>query len=263
MRIHSGWAVGLTLSVAIITAACGGSESVAQAPAASTGTGPAVDAATAAEIKGSVAIDGAAPANATIRMIADPACNRQVQGEQRQETYVVGADGKTLGNVFVHVKSGLGQHSYPPATTPVVLDQRGCRYQPHVLGLRVGQPLDIINNDPTLHNVHALPTTNTEFNQGQPLQGIKNTHTFTQPEVMIPFKCDVHGWMNAFIGVVDHPYFAVTAADGTFDLKSLPPGTYTIEAWHEKLGTMTQEVTVGAKEIKDIAFTFKVPAATN
>ena len=103
--------------------------------------------------------------------------------------------------------------------------------------MRVGQPLEIVNSDPTLHNIHALPKDNKEFNTGQPIQGMKMTHTFTAKEVMVPFKCDVHGWMNAYVGVLDHPYFAMTDKDGKFELKGLPPGTYTIEAWHEKLGT--------------------------
>jgi hypothetical protein len=109
-----------------------------------------------------------------------------------------------------------------------------------------------------------VPKTNQEFNTGQPIQGMKTTHTFTAKEVMVPFKCDVHGWMNAYVGVLDHPYFAVSDKDGKFDIKTLPPGTYTIEAWHEKLGTMTQSVTIGSKETKEINFVFKAPAtATN
>ena len=144
----------------------------------------------------------------------------------------------------------------------MTVDQKECRYHPHVFGVQVGQPLEILNSDPTLHNIHAVAKNNREFNNGQPLQNMKTTHTFTAPEVMVPFKCDVHGWMNAFVGVLNHPYFAVTDAAGTFNLKTLPAGTYTIEAWHEKLGTMTQTVTIGAKETKDIAFTFKAPAAS-
>ena len=136
------------------------------------------------------------------------------------------------------------------------LDQKGCHYSPHVLGIQVGQPLQVVNSDNTLHNVHAMPNANREFNQGQPVPGMKNSVTFTAPEVMIPFKCDVHGWMHAYVGVMDNPYFAVTQDGGKFEL-TIPPGTYTIEAWHEKLGTQTQMVTVGAKETKDVAFTFK------
>ncbi len=258
MRKPLGWMLAATFGFAISTLACGGGSEPA-APAST--PGEPINIATVGELKGTVVFEGVPPPNAVIRMIADPACNKQVQGEQRQETYVVGADGKSLGNVFVHVKEGLKHYAYEQPTQPVVLDQRQCRYAPHVFGIRVGQPLEVVNNDPTLHNVHAIPMANTEFNQGQPLQGIKNTHTFTKPETMVPFKCDVHGWMNAYMGVMDHPYFAVTGADGAFDIKALPPGTYTIEAWHEKLGTMTQSVTIGDKETKEIAFTFKVPAA--
>jgi hypothetical protein len=142
----------------------------------------------------------------------------------------------------------------------VKIDQMSCRYHPHVFGIRVGQPLEIVNSDPTLHNIHALPKGNQEFNTGQPIQGMVTKHTFTAKEVMVPFKCDVHGWMNAYVGVLDHPYFATTDKDGKFELKSLPPGTYTIEAWHEKLGTATQSVTLGPKDSKEVNFTFKVPA---
>ena len=174
---------------------------------------------------------------------------------------MVGSDGKSLANVFVYVKDGLGNYVYDPPSEMAHIDQKECRYHPHVFGMRVGQQLEISNSDPTLHNIHATPKSNTEFNNGQPIQGMKMTHTFTQREVMVPFKCDVHGWMNAYVGVLDHPYFATTGTDGTFSLKSLPPGTYTNEAWHERLGASTQSVTLGAKETKDVAFTFKAPAA--
>ena len=188
-------------------------------------------------------------------MDADPAC--AAAGPQTTEYYVVSGD-HGLDNVFVFVKSGLGDRTFPVPTTPVVLDQQGCRYHPHVAGVQVGQPLEVINGDDTLHNVHAVPSVNAEFNMGQPIKGMKLTHTFTAPEIMIPFKCDVHGWMNAYVGVVDNPYYAVSAGGGAFELKSLPPGTYEIEAWHEKLGTRTQTVTVGPKETRAIAFTFSM-----
>jgi hypothetical protein len=127
-----------------------------------------------------------------------------------------------------------------------------------VLGIQVGQTLDIVSSDPTLHNVHAIPEANQEFNFGQPIAGVKNQHIFSTKEVMVPFKCDVHNWMNAWVGVVDNPFYAVSGADGAFSLTGLPPGTYTIEAVHEKLGRQTQTVTIGEKETKDIAFTFKI-----
>jgi hypothetical protein len=127
---------------------------------------------------------------------------------------------------------------------------------PRVLGVRVGQPLSIRNSDPLLHNVRASGTINQGFNLSTPLEGVSFTRTFATKEVMVPFKCDVHAWMTAYVGVLDHPYFGTTAPDGKVVLGNLPPGTYTIEAWHETLGAKTQQVTIAAKESKDVAFTF-------
>ncbi len=263
MRLKAIWYGVLAVALAASVTACGGKkddlDSDAGAPAAAAGGGgPKVDAATAGNIEGVVSFDGVAPKNEPIKMNADPVCVKENATPQTQETWEV-ADGK-LANVFVYIKDGLGNYSYDPPSGPVTIDQKGCRYHPHVFGIRVGQELDIVNSDPTLHNIHALPKGNQEFNTGQPIQGMKTMHTFTQKEVMVPFKCDVHGWMNAFIGVVDHPYFTVTGPDGKFSLKGVPPGTYTIEAWHEKGGTQTAQVTIGAKETKNANFTFKAPA---
>jgi plastocyanin len=262
MRLRSVWvsALGFALAAAV---ACGGggetpstsSTSAEPAAPAATPSGMKVDTATAGTVNGVVTFEGTPPANQPIRMNADPVCVKENKEPQLQETILV-ADGK-LANVFVYVKDGLGNYVYDTPTTPVVLDQDGCRYHPHVFGVRVGQPVEIRNSDPTLHNIHATPKANAEFNNGQPIEGMKMTHTFTEQEVMVPFKCDVHGWMNAYAGVMAHPYFAVTGADGTFSLQSLPPGTYTIEAWHEKLGTQTAQVTIGPNETKDANFTFK------
>src|SRR5262245_10993438 len=254
--------LGMTLAATIACGGGGDTSKPADTAAVATGSGPKVDAATAGSIKGSVTLDGAAPKNEAIKMNADPVCLQQAKGPQMQETYMVGGDGKSLANVFVYVKDGLGSYSYDPPTDSPKIDQKECRYHPHVFGMRVGQSLEIINSDPTLHNIHAMPKANSEFNNGQPIQGMKMTHTFDKPEVMVPFKCDVHGWMNAYVGVLPHPYFAVTKEDGKFELPNLPPGTYTIEAWHEKLGPMTQSVTIAAKESKDVTFTFKPAGAT-
>jgi plastocyanin len=159
--------------------------------------------------------------------------------------------------VFVYVKDGLGDYYFETPTTAVTLDQKGCHYAPHVFGVRAGQPVEIVNSDPTLHNVNAMAKVNQSFNLGQAIQGMKNQKVFKTPEVMVHIKCDVHNWMNAYAGVLNHPYFAVTANGGSFELKGLPPGTYTIEAWHEKLGTQTQSVTLAANESKPITFAFK------
>ncbi len=244
-----------------LAAACGGgaNETATSAPPADA---KRVDEATAGNLSGRVLLEGTAPVNALIKMSADPYCIRENKDGATFETYLVDDGG--LENVFVYVKDGLGNYYFDVPTEPVELAQKGCHYIPHVFGIRAGQPLEIINDDDTLHNVHALAQKNQEFNYGQPMAGMKNTKTFTVPEVMITFKCDVHGWMNAYAGVLNHPYFDVTKNGGKFELKNLPPGTYTIEAWHEKLGTETQTVTLGDKESKEVTFTFKSPgAATN
>jgi plastocyanin len=265
MRLRNVSMHALGLALAVSVAACGGSQETsstsATPSAAGASGGQKVDTSKAGSIKGTAVLDGAAPDNAVIKMNADPVCLREAKGEQKQETFLVGSDGKSLANVFVYIKDGLGNYSFDVPTEAATIDQKECRYHPHVFGMRVGQPLQIINSDPTLHNIHAIPKANQEFNNGQPIQGMKMNHTFTQKEVMVPFKCDVHGWMNAYVGVLDHPFFAVTGKDGKFSLKGLPPGTYTIEAWHEKGGTQTAMVTIGAKETKEANFTFKAAAA--
>ena len=250
------------LALTMVSAACGGG-GPEQAPASSgaaTGGGApasaAVDPATAANITGTVTLEGAAPKPEPIKMNADPVCMREGKGTSTE--FFVTGEGNTLQNVFVYVKDGLGNRTFTAPSTAVVLDQKGCHYRPHVFGIMVGQALEVVNSDPTLHNIHALPKSNQEFNTGQPIQGMKFNHTFTAKEVMVPFKCDVHGWMNAYAGVLDHPFFATTDASGKFEIKGLPPGDYTIEAWHEKLGAHEQKITVGAKETKEANFALKM-----
>jgi plastocyanin len=248
------------VAAAIVIAACGGGNEPAPASSgaatpAATPAAAAVDPATAGTIAGTIKLEGTAPKPESIKMNADPVCVREGKGTTT-EFIVAGADG-ALQNVFVYVKDGLSGRTFQAPQQAVVLDQKGCHYRPHVFGIMVGQALEIVNSDPTLHNVHAMPKANQEFNTGQPIQGMKFNHTFTAKEVMVPFKCDVHGWMNAYAGVVDHPFFATTDASGKFELKGLPPGDYTVEAWHEKLGTQEQKITVGAKETKEANFAFK------
>jgi plastocyanin len=190
-----------------------------------------------------------------LKLESDPNCVRANPNGLTSDAVLMNGGG--LENVFVYVKDGLGNYYFETPTEAVKLDQKGCRYTPHVVGLRTGQPLEIANSDATLHNVHAMAKANQEFNLSQQLAGIKNTKTFSAPEVMVHFKCNVHGWMEAYVGVLTHPYFAVTANGGAFELKNVPPGTYTVEAWHEKLGTQSQSVTVGPKEAKTVSFTFK------
>lgn len=246
----------VALAVAAQVAACGRSEP----PAAATPAPDAkrVDAATAGTIAGRVAFEGTVPPSPALRVDADPACAAQHPNGLSAETLVVNSGG--LENVFVYVKDGLGGYYFDTPTEPVTLDQKGCRYTPHVFGVRTGQAIEIVNSDPTMHNVHGAGKVNQQFNFAQVVQGVKNTRTLTAPEVMMPFKCNVHNWMLAYAGVLPHPYFAVTANGGTFELKNVPPGNYTIEAWHEKLGTASQTVTLAEKESKTVNFSFKLDA---
>ena len=236
----------------LLLAACTNSP---KAPASTSSA--AIDPATLGSVTGKVVVDGPVPASQVIRLDGDPKCAALAQGQERRTEYFVVGDGNTLQNVFVYVKDGLPQRMYPVPQTPVVLDQQQCRYAPRVLGVQAGQQLTIRNGDPLLHNVHGEGAVNQPFDVGTPVQGMEVKRTFATREVMVPIKCNVHSWMNAFIGVVEHPYFAVTDQNGRFSLPPLPAGTYTLEIWHERLGTQTQQVTVAAKETKDLSFTYK------
>lgn len=214
----------------------------------------------AATVTGTVKFDGALPKFKEIKMDADPVCLTHHHDPVLPETLVLG-EGNTMANVFVHVKSGLPKKAYPPPQEPLVLDQKGCQYAPHVAGVMTGQTVKILNPDGTLHNVHALCKVNPEFNIAMPKFRTETTHVFDKPEFMFAIKCDVHPWMGAWVSVLDHPFFATTQSDGKFTIPNLPAGTYEIEAWQEKLGTQTATVTVGADEEKTVDFTYSKPAA--
>jgi plastocyanin len=188
-------------------------------------------------------------------MQADPSCARQHAGPVLTPEVVADSKGG-LQDAVVFVADGLGDRTFDPPTEPVVITQKGCLYQPHVLAVRANQPLEVVNNDPTAHNIHPIPANNREWNKAE-LPGAKMEEAFAREEIAIPVKCNIHPWMRGYIAVFKHPYFVVTKQDGSFDLRGLPPGTYTIKAWHEKLGTSSQTITIGANEIKEIGFTFK------
>ncbi len=201
--------------------------------------------ATAGSLTGKATFKAAPPKRDAIKMNADPVCAKENAGKTILKEDVIVNNGG-LANVFVYVKEGFKGTPPPAPTTAAVFDQHGCMYAPHVMGIRVGQPLKVLNSDPTLHNVNAQAKVNSKFNKGMPTKGGSFEQKFTKPETMVKVKCDVHGWMNAYIGVLDHPFFAVTDGNGAFEIKDLPDGEYTIEAWHEKLGTKTAKVKVGA-----------------
>jgi hypothetical protein len=201
-----------------------------------------VDPATAGRVVGTIAFEGAAPDGQPIDMRGEQSCADKHDGQPMDRPVVVGDDGG-LKNVYVYVREGLPAGSWPAPDQEVELDQDGCLYIPRVLGLQTGQTLRIRNSDGLLHNVNARPTNQRGFNISQPTN-MTTDRSFAQPEVMIPVRCDVHGWMAAYIGVQSHPYFAVTPEDGTYRIENLPPGEYVIETWHEQYGTQTLAVTV-------------------
>lgn len=249
----------LTFTVvgAFALASCGGGDTGSTGDTQTQTAPPAAQAKPAtATIQGLVTYTGAPVKAGRIRMSADAYCETQNKEPVYDESVIVGPN-NSLENVFVYVKAGLEGQSFPVPTEPVVFDQLNCTYHPHIFGIQANQELQILNSDATLHNVHAMPVNSPEFNVGMPSQGMKITKKFKNPEVMVHIKCEVHPWMSAYAGVLDHPYFAVAKTGGAFKLPTLPAGTYTIEAWHEKLGALTQDVTLGDGETKDITFDFR------
>ncbi len=194
-------------------------------------------------ITGSAFFTGKAPVKKAINMAADPTCAALHATPAYTEEAIVNGN-NTLKNVFVYVKSGLEGKTFPKPAEAAKIDQNGCHYVPHVFGIMAGQPLEILNSDSTLHNIHSMAKASRQFNVGMPIKGMKVKKTFEKPEVMVKMKCDVHPWMNAYIGVMEHPFFAVTDETGKFAIKDLPSGKYTLAAWHETFGTKTQNITV-------------------
>jgi len=217
----------------------------------------------AASITGTITYDGKVPSLKPLDMSADAACAKKHSTPQPSDVLVLGP-GNTMANIMVSVVKGLpAGKTYPAPKEPVVMDQNGCHYEPHVFGLMVGQPLKVLNSDGILHNVHALPKVNKQFNMAMPPTVKESTQSFGQAEGMFMIKCDVHPWMSAYAGVFTHPFYSVSKKDGKFTIGGLDPGTYEIEAWHEKLGVQKATVTVAANESKTVAIKFSAPGAAH
>ncbi len=253
MRKNASRIVLIPGAFVLLLGACGGPE---EAPVVSEEPATAPTPVAAGSILGMATYADGDPDTA-IKMDADPVC-AGLHAEAVHTEKVV-AEGGHLANVFVYVKEGV-TGSYSAPSEAHVLDQRGCQYFPHVSGLMVGQTLLIRNSDPTLHNVHALPKVNDEFNQGQPFIDMEFEKTFDQSEVMVRFKCDVHPWMSSYMGVLEHRFFGVSGSDGSFSIEGLPAGDYVVEAWHEEFGTQTQNVTVEADGTVEVNFDFSPTA---
>jgi plastocyanin len=264
--------LALLLAVAMLSfmLACGGDDDDDVAEEDGTGTEAAAGtpykvSGNEGSITGTINFTGEAPAPKPISMDADAACASNNPNPQTED--VVVKDGK-LANVFVYIKDGKvteGQKSiaslaFDIPATEVVLDQRGCHYIPHVIGIMAGQKLKVTNSDPTAHNVHPSPKSNKEWNQSQPAGAQPIIQSFSRAEVVVPVKCNQHPWMKANIGVLKHPLYAVSGENGAFEIKGVPPGTYTLATWHEKYGEKTQSITVGAKETKTQDFAFDASA---
>src|SRR5579872_2867396 len=210
-----------------------------------------IDPSTVGSVQGTIKFAGTAPKPVKIDMSQDPAC----KGSNASEDMVV--DNGNLANVFVYVKDGLDNYSFEPPKDAAKINQEGCRYHPHVLGVMAGQTVEVINDDPTTHNIHPTPTDNREWNESQPPQSAPIEKNFAREEIMLPVKCNQHPWMKMYINVVKSPFYAVTDKSGKYEIKGLPPGDYTLAFVHEKLGEQDQKVTVAAKETKNVDQTFK------
>jgi plastocyanin len=225
-------------------------ETVTQSNPAPTVTPP-----TASEISGVVLFNGQAPPRIPIDMSADPACNL-ANLPNLTEQYIV--TDHRLANVYVYIKSGAPRYAAAANTPPVPLDQKGCRYIPHVIAVQQGGTVQFLNSDATIHNIHTLPTQpgNASVDISEPAHSAPRTETFNAPELMLPVRCNNHPWMSAFINVAPNPWFAVTGTDGSFHITGLPPGTYTLAAVHEKLGEQDIQITIAPKSIAKASFTF-------
>jgi plastocyanin len=234
----------ILLLLAVLTAGC---SKPATPPAAKRTASLQIDPATeSGVVSGTVSFQGEPPKREKIDMSQDPGCVLGNPAPNLSESVLV-TSGK-LENVYVYIKefpADLSDAGFPTPIEAAFVDQVGCRYTPHVLGIRTGQKLQVLNSDSTMHNVHPAPQSNAAWNESQMPKGKPLEKTFDRSELMVPMKCNQHPWMKMYLHISDHPYFAVTGKDGTFAIKGLPPGEYTVAALHEKFGEQTAKITVG------------------
>ena len=252
-------------TVAATLLSCGGNEQSAEpTPSAVAPVGRPIDPATAGSVTGMIKLEGMAPRMRPINMAADPVCAGSHPQPATTENVLTGANG-ALQNVFVYLQGDFSGYAIPTTTTPASLDQRGCMFHPHVLGMQTSQPLSVTNSDQTTHNVHPVPKNNREWNETQPPGASPLSREFPRQEIAIPVKCNIHPWMQSYVAVLSSPYFQVTGPDGRFSLTNVPPGDYTVIAWHELYGSSEQAVTIGPSESQTVDFSFKTAdsAATN
>jgi plastocyanin len=255
MLLNNGVKYSLLLAI-ILFSGCGDKQS--EEVAEERGTTPYVQTGTEGTVKGSVSFSGTAPEPKKINMDADPACNNS--GAAAEDLVI--RDGR-IQNVLVYVSEGktsagadFSSLSFPKPASAATLDQKGCVYRPHVMAVQTGQTLSITNSDQTVHNVNAQPKTNKGFNDAQSSGAPPLEKRFNRAETVIPFKCNQHAWMKAYVAVLKHPLFAVTGEDGSFEIANIPPGNYTLVTWHERLGTKSQPLTIADKESRSLDFSY-------
>jgi len=259
MRIRNSAYVLLAAGLAIALVSCGKSNQTEQ-PVSSQPSGQTVDTATAGSVTGTIKLVGTPPPAHKINMSADAYCASQHATPASDDTVVTGPGG-TFANVVVYVQDDMSKYSFTAPPDPAKIDQKGCLYHPHIVGMMAGQTLEVTNSDSTTHNIHPVPKDNREWNQSQSPGASPLMEVFARPEDAIPVKCNVHPWMKSYIFVFKNPYFSITGTDGKYNIANLPPGTYTIVAWQEQYGTVTQQVTIGAKESKSVDLSFNAASS--
>jgi hypothetical protein len=261
MRRNSVFVFLGTAALAAGIMSCGGGEQPPEtAMPAAAPAGKAIDAATTGSVTGTIRHEGTPPRMRTINMAADPVCVGMHTQAVTTQNVVIGDNG-ALQNVFVYLQGDFSGYAIEAPAMPAALDQQGCMFQPHVLGMQTTQALRVTNSDRTTHNVHPVPKNNREWNETQPPGSAPLTQSFPREEIAIPVKCNIHPWMQSYVAVLNNPYFQVTGQDGKFSLANVPPGNYTLIAWHELYGMSEQAITIGPSESRTIDLTFNATSA--